>query len=298
MAKLEELNGVEGVSELSGAALKPISKKSASTKKAAPKKAAAQRYKLAKSVVGYEVLINFYQEVRPKLVTLDIFDTVLLRDASSEPRRFLEIAKLQSEFLAKSGYTIAPEDLLRARLAAADLAYRFTAHVSGAREASVDEIYIAMFAMLRIKRSMLEPMLEIELRYEAGSLAINEDIIRFIKLLKQEGVPTLLLTDMYLRAQDVRKVLEFMDAPSIIAELELISSAETKLPKASGSAFIFVADRFKLATGDIMHIGDNDLNEILPAIKAGVKALHAPRSESFERARRADLAKLHEELCF
>ena len=103
------------------------------------------------------------------LLSLDVFDTVLIREDVSEIRRFWEIAKLIAERLE----AVDSRDLLIARLTATRASYRCSMMVDGYREGELDEIHRLALGMLGLDGALTEVAVAAELEYEAAHLIAN-----------------------------------------------------------------------------------------------------------------------------
>lgn len=220
-------------------------------------------------------IINIIEHNDIKYVSFDIFDTLLSRGFESERKRFFRIAEAQAKFLAATGISISEDDIYVARIRASQMAYRFTDHRNGSREASIQEIYMATFRILNISTDLIDELIDIEIYLESKSLSLNNEICRIIDLIRSKCIVEL-VTDMYLDVENIHKLFFKMNSNKTIGNINIWSSAETKFTKNNGSLFRHLSSHHNVAYGQMLHIGDNDISEISIAYSLGMQAIHLP----------------------
>ncbi|WP_295406948.1 hypothetical protein [uncultured Thiocystis sp.] len=129
-------------------------------------------------------------------------------------------------------------------------------------------------------------LMDMELEAEGRFLfGVPEMLGRFRDLARQ-GHRLVLLSDMYLRRQDLQRLLDRID-PCILECATLYLSSEIKLNKASGRLYAHVAAQEGVAISEIQHIGDNRHSDIQRALESGCQATlfdacHLTEDEWFE----------------
>lgn len=219
-------------------------------------------------------LDEVFQPDVTRLVTIDVFDTVLVRRPISELHRFARIAATQAEALP-SRFGIKPTalDLLVARLQATHASYRMSEPVNGSREGSITQIYGVVETLLGLKERTREQLIELELDYEATVLQPNRALEQWVGKVAGLGTEIVLLSDMYLHSDHIRRLLE---AAGILSDQPLISSADEKVTKHSGTAYTRLIENADVRPEEIMHIGDNLRSDYQMARRAGIRSAYLP----------------------
>ena len=231
-------------------------------------------FRLKADMLNLEKIVEKY-----KIVTFDIFDTILLRNEDSEIEKFYFLMKLISEKYRIKKLSVL--DLLLLRLNSNEIAYSHTEHQLGSREATISEI-LNIFS-----RSLLKYGIEIgsselknlELSYEASILNPCSEILGLIKDLNASGVKVILITDMYMQKNDLHDLFRNIKASSIdlLMGLEIYSSADYKFTKSNKMIFEHVLKQVKVKPEEVLHVGDS-FYEIYNCISLGMGGYHIPVS--------------------
>lgn len=234
------------------------------------------------------------------MLSMDVFDTVLLRNAKPETLRFAEIAERQAAAVSTAENQICAQTMLLARLEAAHLAYRTRPSVEGHREGHIDDIVRIQCRMANLTEALAPTLKAIELNYEVESLFPNGLFLQLAEAFVSAGKPVILISDMYL---DSASIIDLVSRVTGRAELfdRVFSSADAGASKRSGGLYGKVATAMDITPERILHIGDSLPGDVRQARKAGWRALHFPisRAEKFARtsALTAFCAKMREEDC-
>ncbi len=154
-------------------------------------------------------------------------------------------------------------------------------------EIDISDVYRWLAARHGLDEGWIERLIEVEIEAEARFLyGVPEMLARF-RALAREGRRILLLSDMYLRRQDLKRLLDGID-PFLLDYATLYLSSEIKLNKASGLMFHHVAEQEGVAPTAIRHIGDNRLSDVRRARECGCEATlftacHLEAEDLFER---------------
>lgn len=211
-----------------------------------------------------------------RLLSLDLFDTVLLRDQRSELRRFWEIAgQISRRLNREAGIAVNPECVLVARLTAARAAYRSTDAVDGCREGDLDSIYRIAGHLLGVPPAHVGTLIEIEMAFERGCLLANPAIVDVAERFARDGVKTIVLSDVYIEADRLNELLADCGVPRTLFA-EVISSADTRISKRSGRLFDWVASRFDVRPEQCLHVGDSLISDYVRPRQAGWRSFHLP----------------------
>jgi len=223
------------------------------------------------------------------IYSFDIFDTLITRRVGTPRGVFVH---LQRRLLADPQGL--PSELCR-RFAhervAAEYAARLEARERDPQAAhQVEEIDFAdIHACLGRRHGLtqadIERLMELELAAEAEFLyGVPEMLARF-RALAERGERVVLISDMYLRRSDLKRLLDGID-PFLLETAPLYLSSEIKLNKASGRLFEHVAEVEGVALAEIRHIGDNPISDISRPREKGCQvtlfeACHLTPDEAF-----------------
>ena len=241
-------------------------------------------------LVGEEIA-----RLEPEILSLDVFDTLLLRNDKSEARRFWEIAQLSRErvsaTLGQSAKSLPDEpDFLTARTDATALCYRTRQPVEGCREGYIRDILRVAASSLGLPPGADAAMLQAELDYEAANLTLNLALVDVAQEFRARGVRTILLSDMYLGKDEIAAIIHSLDPPSSGLVDDVFSSADHVLSKRSGGIFKLIEQKLAAAPEHFLHIGDAFESDVYQARKAEWGALHFPVSTAEHARRSFDLA--------
>lgn len=215
---------------------------------------------------------------KPKVYTLDIFDTCLTRRIGNPQDLFFFLGKRLFE---KGFINCSPELFARSRKEAENRAV----NAFGESCAGIEEIYQRLGEILKVKSPDLKILLEEELNLE------NEFIVKvpaFEKYLAEiQGNIKLFISDTYFPARflaaQLKKTGFFKDEDPIFA------SCEFRASKKSGELFKAMLHRTGYRASEIKHIGNDRQSDFEGAAKAGIRA------EIFSEANLSRYEKKHSE---
>lgn len=227
-----------------------------------------------------------------RAVSVDVFDTLLLRTSTPEIVKFHHIAAAQARAVSASGGApVSAAELLHLRVLAAEVAYRHVPLVHGAREPGIELILRIIVDHLvssgRVPAEQRDHLqaefLTVELEQETADLSPNRPLVRTLLAARSRGLPVVAISDMYLRRDHVRHLVDVAGAGDAITDVYV--SSEFGYGKASGALFGEVCRRMGIRTGELAHIGDNRHADFRMAQAQGIQAFHVPRSLPWRGAR-------------
>lgn len=229
------------------------------------------------------------------ILSLDVFDTLLLRDSSSELKRFYEIGGLMASFIndAYESDSISPKNILFpvkdvdafwARYMGTKATYRASKPIKGCREGSLNEIHSTASKLLCGSESLADAFIDIEIDYETTRLMKNELILNYALKHRARGGKVILVSDMYMHSSQISDLLNRLDIDAGLFG-HIFSSADTKVSKASGGIFSRIQSVLKAESKDFLHVGDSYSGDYKKPKESGWNALHIPipKSEIIER---------------
>ncbi len=190
-------------------------------------------------------------------ISLDLFDTLLLRDVLSPSHVFLIVEKLSGI----KGFAKARQQA--ELLAAKNLGYTF------------EDIYRHVQSALSLSDSEIARLKQLEIDVERRVIRVNTKLVDLIgEILKEFNGKLILLSDMYLSSKVLKSFL-----PKNIRWLQnakIYVSCEHEGSKYSGDLYKKVATAEKVDYKDWVHIGDNKVADINVAKRLGIQTLYIP----------------------
>lgn len=210
-----------------------------------------------------------------KVLSLDVFDTFLLRNNKPEAVRFYEIASVVRRTLDLSRST---DDIFLARAYAMQMAYRTREPVLNCREGHIEDIIKIQARFLGLDETRTAEFKSIELAYEARNLIPNYALAALCRAAVKHGIKVILLSDMYLTSECIQNVCsDICGDVSYISDIH--SSADHVISKRSGLIFDHLSRLYNMEPGQFMHIGDNLDSDVRAARRAGWKSEYFPISD-------------------
>ncbi|THD85383.1 hypothetical protein E7811_06720 [Aliigemmobacter aestuarii] len=223
------------------------------------------------------------------VISLDVFDTVLLRDEKSELSRFRDVAE---RFAGRAEVREAAPDLtmracLVARLYCAATAYQLSIKVNGATEGRLNDIARNMMVSLRLPAEMAALWIATELEVEREQLRPSIFADALMARAMGAGKQVILVSDMYL---DQSQIAELLTACGLETAryTRLFSSADTHVNKRSGTVFPMIAEEMGLHPYRFLHLGDSLVSDFQRPSQAGWWAQHLPVPDMMTHARIRD----------
>lgn len=254
----------------------------------------------SKEVINHirDLIDRNYKPV-PKIVSSDVFDTLLIRSEKSEVKRFYEISTLVAEFLSsQNGKSFTTSDIFVLRQLANKLSYSLTGKVKGIREGSIREINRSIVDYLGYNSTYAEKLIEIEIEYEKQEITLNKPFWNFLKQMVKDGSKVVLVSDMYIHRNEIVSIIK--DKVDDFEEVvhDLISSADTKINKASGHIFQYLKKKYSAKGEEIIHFGDAFVGDYQKPNLCGIRGVHLPLPKYYVKKLKEDeklvLSKLAE----
>lgn len=218
----------------------------------------------------------------PGVLSLDVFDTLLLRDGSSELRRFGEIG---ARMAARLGDGTQVVDALVARHLGTRASYRAGPRVKGCGEGSLREIHATAARVLGVPEARAADFIEAEIDVEAGHVQPNGLLVSYMRRHRARGGKVVLVSDMYMHADQIGELLARTGIRPDLHDA-LYSSADTKVSKASGGIFAHV--REAAGAPCVVHVGDSLRGDYVNPRAFGWRALLMPVPDALLGERRRD----------
>jgi len=205
-----------------------------------------------------------------KLVSFDVFDTVLFRTVSAPHRIFFNAGKRLNELYLQYGFS--DEVFAGMRREADALARKRVWENSQYEDVTLDEIYDEFCFDDEYKMHAKECELETEARY----VYLNCYMESFLRYCREQGKKVAMVSDTYFSEQQIKRLLEGSGFDTSLVDFFIISS-ENRVLKYNGKLFKKLIEAVPgLNLQDLLHIGDNRTADIEGADIAGIRAEHYP----------------------
>lgn len=194
-----------------------------------------------------------------KIVSFDIFDTLLTRPIINDPR---DIFYLLAEKINKK-YNL---DFISIRWDAESML--------SDPYANIDDIYAYIEKKYSIPHDTIEDIKEEELNCERRLLKPRVEMLKLCQLAHSYGKRIIATSDMYLPSKFLLDVLHEKGFHHI--EKVYVSCEHHARKTDSGALFEIVLNEENSDTSSIIHIGDNQNADVTMPLKKGIAAIHYP----------------------
>ncbi|PJK10577.1 hypothetical protein CO610_01630 [Lysobacteraceae bacterium NML95-0200] len=211
-----------------------------------------------------------YNRVPFGCLTLDVFDTIVLRNSKSEARRFWEIAGAISKYIdpeGKNGERL-QKDIFVSRVLATHASYRVRKPKNNCREGSLKDIYSGICGSLGLEQGFRQKLMEIEVQYEIENTRPNPLMWDILAFAKSTDIQVLMISDMYMHAEQIRDIVRGHFPSDVERFGDLYSSADEIVSKRSGLLFDVVREKTGFQPSEHFHIGDSVVGDFkVPKLK-------------------------------
>jgi predicted HAD superfamily hydrolase len=201
-----------------------------------------------------------------KVISFDIFDTLFFRKVNFPSDVFYILAKQEyvKRLFPKNSFAY----------------YRLEAHKSALKRHKKEEVTLSEIynEFPYLKDEEKKKLINLEIEEEQKQLIVNEYLQEWIKLAIKYKKDVIVISDMYLSTKE----LDFVSLSKLQEEAKIRKiyvSSELKKSKYTGTLFKEVIDDLKLKPEEIVHIGDNQRNDVIMPNKLGIFTIHYKKFE-------------------
>jgi FMN phosphatase YigB (HAD superfamily) len=219
------------------------------------------------SLIFDELHVAFERELaNVRVVSFDIFDTLLLRRVGHPVDVFLHLERQPAFALHKFSRPVA-----KLRSEAEKMARRHGHEKHGSGEVVLGEIYEAFCELVKLPESAAAEFVAAEESVELSLCRSNPRMQAFFRRAADSGKQLVALSDTYHRADHLVHLLEAVGTP--LPKSAIFASSEWRVNKQSGKLFGKVFDALHIAPSELLHIGDHPISDYQMPRKLGVKGL-------------------------
>lgn len=222
-------------------------------------------------------LLGVFEEADPKVLSLDVFDTLLYRPFRNPTDLFAEVHKILNARIARQ-WNLESARFVQMRIDAE----REERRKDSRRETTLSRIAGKLSEILE-GEVPAEWIIEAEISAEQRFIRLDRDIAALIQRARQKGVPYVLISDMYLAQEDIMGLLK---AALLRAGLELPEPAAVFVSGdhgtgKAGGLFRIALDYLGMKTGEMLHVGDNLLSDVEIPSSQGLACFHYERENLY-----------------
>lgn len=204
---------------------------------------------------------------RVRAVSLDFFDTLVLRLAARPTDVFFEVGlRLQQAGHLAADCTPESFEVYR-RVAERKAREKHIHQARGREDVTLAEIYRQLAP---ITASPAAPAVEVAT--EQDLCLLNPAVFGLAQELRRHGLRVLVVSDVYLSADHLRAILQANGVPADFLAA-IITSSDAGVCKGTGHLFDWVLERLQLKPEELLHLGDNLSADVVGARRAGVRGL-------------------------
>ena len=222
----------------------------------------------------------------PRLMTVDVFDTLLYRRPICERRRISRFSGAVVRHPAFSALGLSQEGVAWARTHSQRLAFRVAAVEDERKEICLDDVLSRIVVLLGLPPGSNKILETLEIDEDIESVVPNQKLIRHLRSLRSTGQRVVALSDTWYSAIQLRRILA---AHGCLEALDTVyTSADLGYTKRNGHAFVKLSEREDVPPAKITHLGDDAIADFAAPSKHGVASRCVPRSTLYKIRRTVD----------
>ena len=227
--------------------------------------------KICNNAVLEKEYIKYLKDDKIKVISFDIFETLVFRKVRQATDLFNSIAK--HKFVKELFFT--KENFILSRVEAERKARELN---SKNEDVNLKLIY----KQLPLNKSQRKKIIQLELEEEYKSLYINYQIKRWIRLAYKYNKKIILTSDTYFSSKELDYLLlQKLNKEHLISELYV--SNEQNKTKATGNLYLKILQELEVDASQLLHIGDNIYTDVKMAKQKGINSIHYYSSPDIHR---------------
>ena len=215
-------------------------------------------------------IIEAIQDSKTKVVSFDVFDTLVLRPFWVPSDLFMFLDKEASE-LFHTPDIIRFSEFRRSY----ELEARDKIKESGKEDLTITDIYNYIADNSHYPTDVLNALMEKEKELEFRFCYARSSTQQLVQAAVSSGKHVIAVSDMYLPTEFIKSLLEHCGINSIE---KIFVSGEIGLTKRSGHLYEHVAEEMGVRYREIVHIGDNAKTDVRVPRKMSIRAFFYPRT--------------------
>lgn len=208
-----------------------------------------------------------------KLYSFDVFDTLITRRTATPEGIFALMQKSLPVCTCRYSERIMHNFFILRR--EAEKVARNTYITEEVKDISLQQIYECFLHMEDLEETQLQELMDLEVAIESENILPIPENIERLSGLKEMGERVVLISNMYLNSEVIRKLL--LQSSPVFQEIPIYVSGDLGKTKGTRTLYHYVREQEQIQFSDWYHYGDNwDLDVKIPR-SLGIHAEHYKR---------------------
>lgn len=208
-------------------------------------------------LLNYYDILKILNNKEIKIVSFDIFDTLLIRPSLDPKDLFILFCKYIEKKYKINIYK-----------------YRINAEKElNKKDCNIEDIYKYVVNKLNLKNEMISTLTREEVDFEKQILTPRKDVVDFLKVAREQGKIVVGTTDMYLSKDNIKEILikNNIKLDSIYVSNELGERKDD-----AGKLYLKILKDYNVKANEIVHIGDNYQSDYINSLQVGICGIYYP----------------------
>ena len=210
------------------------------------------------------------------MFSFDVFDTLITRTAKNPHGVFYIMQERLSAMELEEKCSLR-RNFAQIRMNAEKEAGAYSLLSKEKMGVNLETIYQVVMQMTGISVHTKNKLMEMEIQTEIDCAVGIKDNISKLKQISENGERIVLISDMYLSSQIIRKILVSVD--KVFEGIPIYVSNECGCTKYTGELFLYVKEKEKISVNNWTHYGDNEISDIQSPKKLGIRTIWLKKSE-------------------
>ncbi len=197
-----------------------------------------------------------------RIYSFDIFDTLVMRSTANPDGIFM---LMQNQLYNIEKFKCLPsfltENFVQIRKESEAFAVKNALICNGFFDCTIEDIYRRIQVNYDLSDEICSNLIALEIEIESKNLFPIKENMDKIKSLYEKGEKVILISDMYLTKDILRKFLSKFD--NLFNEIEIYVSSDTKKRKSNGSIYRYLKEKYHDV--QFIHCGDNKFSDFIQA---------------------------------
>lgn len=213
---------------------------------------------------GTEKIKSLISDEKIKIVSFDVFDTLILRPFLKPTDLFVIMNNDFKKLMPDSS-----ESFTVIRMASEK-----SARINSENgEITLDEIYDEMTESFQVSKEIADKMKKLEITLEINGCYARKTGLMLFNHAVQSGKKIILATDMYLPENIIAQILE---KSGYKGYEKIFLSCVLNKNKCTGSMYHHILETYNIDADEMLHIGDNYVSDVEKPRNIGIKCCYMP----------------------
>lgn len=217
-----------------------------------------------------EEIKNMFNDPEIKVISFDMFDTLVTRPIERPEDLYLILDKYYSEITASTTnfrkLRVEAERFLRRRI---------ISEAGEIEDVTLSEIYEVLIDEFSVPSEVAELLEQKECELEKSLSIVRESGKCLFDDALKSGKKVIITSDMYLMKEHLKGILT---SNGFEADVPIYVSSDIKKRKISGNLYRYILDDLSISAEEMIHIGDNMESDCTCASKLGIRTVYLPSS--------------------